>query len=271
MGVENESAIQELAVRYAQSKQSADLDALVRASWSFVRDFVKRKFVPRRRRGYDANDFIQEGMVALLQAADRYDPSKGPFIPYAQCWIRALMLSPRGPVLDSWADVGPPPACSQAAKAFWGLYKQALFYETCPSDEQIEALARRLGVKRQLIVDMIVWMSPSLRLDARRSHQSDPGSEPLREFVPSDTPTPEQLVAEKELRDRLRTYINQLRPKYGDRADILDRAIRGDGGETLEQVAARWGVTKERARQVEQRALSDLRKAFTQQHMAAAV
>lgn len=208
-----------------------------------------------RNAGPPVEDLIQEGNMGLLIAARRFDPSKAARLAtYATYWIRACMMEyvvrSHGPV-----RIGTTRA---QRKIFFGLGRARRRIEGAGQAADADALAAVLGVGREEIDSMTPRLSGrDVALDAPRGFDDTRHS---GETLAEDRPTPEEMVGLVEedgcRRDRLREALKILDTR--ERAIIKARHLCQRPA-TLGALGKKFGVSRERVRQLELRAMNKLR------------
>jgi RNA polymerase sigma-32 factor len=208
-----------------------------------------------RGAGPPMEDLIQEGNMGLLIAARRFDPAKAARLAtYATYWIRACMMEfvvrSHGPV-----RIGTTRA---QRKIFFGLGRARRRLEGEGQSADPESLAAVLGVERAEIDSMTPRLSGrDVSLDAPRSFDdSRQGSETLAE----DRPTPEEIVGGVEQeRTRRRKLIDGLKVLDQRERAIIRARHMCSRPVTLGALGKKFGVSRERVRQLELRAMNKLR------------
>ena len=245
----DESLEAELVAR-AQEGDARAKELLVEALLPRVLTLARRF----RRSGVDVADLVQEGYLAVFDALQRFDPGRGtPFWAYAASWVqgsmyrlaqdqaRALRLPSRA--LTDLARLKR--AVSELGEAGGGEVSLALAAERCGLDvDRVEAL--------------VAAGRPARSLDDPASESEGVG--PLVDRVPD--PTSEaayDAVAEQASRPELRRWLGSLSAR--ERDVLARRHGIGRARETLEVIAHDLGVTRERVRQIESRAISKLQAA----------
>jgi RNA polymerase sigma-32 factor len=223
------------------------------------------------RRAYkNIMDLIQEGNIGLMQAVKRYDPYRGVKLSsYAAWWIRAYILRF---ILNNWRLVKLGTTQAQR-KLFFNLRKkraelQALGIE--PTDAEI---AKQLNVSENEVTEMDARLQSSEKsLDAPIG---DGEGRPTAKVdtMPSLIEGPEALMADNELqgllREKLATFRQTLLGKDKDLAIFDDRLV-ADEPLTLQELGDRFGISRERVRQLEQRLTGRLRE-YLREEMGDAV
>lgn len=243
-------------------RDDGDDDALHEIITAHVRLVVK---IAAGFKGYGLPipDLIQEGNIGLLQAANRFDPERNVrFSTYATWWILAAIQEyiVRN---SSIVRIGTTPA---QKSLFFNLRRLRARYNGNPavpmSDENRVQVARDLGVPIAAVERMEATLSwPDRSLNATVGGEE---TDELQNFLPDTRPSPEASVA--ETRDRatrarwLNTALETLTPRE---REIIIRRFLGDGRTTLAEIGKSYGVTKERIRQIEGKALAKLRDVLT--------
>ena len=208
-----------------------------------------------RHSGPSMEDLIQEGNLGLTIAARRFDPQRETRLAtYATYWIRACMLEH---VVRSHGPVRIGTTRSQR-KIFFGLGRARRKLEREGEHADAETLAEALGVEREDIESMTPRLTGhDVSLDAPRS--TDDRRE-LGALIAEDAPSPEECVAGVEEEDsrKLRLFegLKVLDPR--ERAIIKARHMRQRPA-TLASLGKKFGISRERVRQLELRAKSKLR------------
>jgi RNA polymerase sigma-32 factor len=208
-----------------------------------------------RHSGPSMEDLIQEGNLGLTIAARRFDPTRQTRLAtYATYWIRACMLEH---VVRSHGPVRIGTTRSQR-KIFFGLGRARRKLEREGEHADAEMLADVLGVERQDVESMAPRLTGhDVSLDAPRA--TDDRRE-LGALIAEDAPNPEDMVAGFEERDERQTRLCEglkvLDPR--ERAIIRARHMRQRPA-TLASLGKKFGISRERVRQLELRAKAKLR------------
>jgi RNA polymerase sigma-32 factor len=231
---------------------------LVEANLRFV---VKVAF-EYRSYGLRMADLIQEGNIGLMKAVQKFDPDKEiRLISYAVWWIRAYI---QNHILKSWSLVKIGTTQAQR-KLFFSLARTRHEIERLTpgaglADEGIDValVAKKLRVRPSDVIEMTQRMEGrDLSLDAPVAD----GTSTHLEFTPSDgDPQDEELARAEEdalLSRRVSEAMGRLDPRE---RHIVEARIMGEGKETLRDLGHHFGFSRERARQLEIRALEKLRR-----------
>lgn len=247
---------QEEEQRLARSfREHDDLDAARRLVLSQLR------FVVHIARGYNGyglplGDLIQEGNVGLMKAVKRFDPDVGVrLVSFAVHWIRAEIHEY---VLRNWRLVKVATTKAQR-KLFFNLRKAKKFLGWLSQDET-EAIATDLGVSPREVTEMEKRMaSHDLAFDPSPGDDDEKAYAPAH-YLPSPTPDPEQLVEQDDWEETTNERLAAALEDLDDRSrEILKARWLSDRKSTLQDLATRYGISAERVRQIEQRAIRTLR------------
>ncbi len=231
---------------------------LVEANLRFV---VKVAF-EYRSYGLRMADLIQEGNIGLMKAVQKFDPDKEiRLISYAVWWIRAYI---QNHILKSWSLVKIGTTQAQR-KLFFSLARTRHEIERMSPGQgldhegiDVDLVAKKLRVRPSDVVEM------QQRMDGRDLSLDAPvadGTSTHLEFTPSDgEPQDEELARAEEdsiISRRVAEAMGRLDPRE---RHIVEARIMGDGKETLRDLGQHFGFSRERARQLEIRALEKLRR-----------
>jgi RNA polymerase sigma-32 factor len=254
----------ELAVRWVEE---GDQDAAKKLVTSNLRLVVK--IANEYRRGYqNLLDLVQEGNVGLIKAVQKFDPYRGVKLStYSGWWIRAYVLKH---ILNNWRLVKIGTTQNQR-KLFFNLRKQREALIRAGIDPTAENIAKELDVSTEEVVEMQKRMSaPDASLNAPLKSDEEGGRTRL-DLLEAENGGPEDEVSGQEfkhlLHDKLRTFGATLE---GREAEIFSDRLMADEPVTLQELGDRWGVSRERARQVEKRMVLRLR-GFLQDELGDAV
>ena len=247
-----------LAREYRNEGKTRAAHKLVEANLRFV---VKVAF-EYRSYGLRMADLIQEGNIGLMKAVQKFDPDKEiRLISYAVWWIRAYI---QNHILKSWSLVKIGTTQAQR-KLFFSLARTRHEIERLTPGASlasegidVQLVAKKLRVRASDVVEMQQRMEGrDLSLDAPVAD----GTSTHLEFTPSDAdPQDEELGrAEEEaiVNRRVDEAMSHLDPRE---RHIVEARIMGDGKETLRDLGQHFGFSRERARQLEIRALEKLRR-----------
>ncbi|TCT05860.1 RNA polymerase RpoH-like sigma 32 subunit [Tepidamorphus gemmatus] len=251
-----------LAQRWRNDRDEAALHRLTHAHMRLVIAIAARF----RHFGLAMSDLIQEGHVGLLEAAARFEPDRDVrFSTYATWWIRASI---QDYILRNWSIVRGGTSSTQKA-LFFNLRRLRAKLGQGPSPLSEQELHRRIaeaiGVSESDVAMMDARLSaPDTSLNAPAIESE--GSAERQDFLVSDAPLQDETVGEaidgEKRRRRLRAALEVLTER--ELRIVRERRLREEGA-TLEALGLALGISKERVRQIESRALEKLRAALIDQ------
>jgi len=248
-----------IAKRVAKGNKAA-LDHLVRANLRFVVSIAKQY----ANQGLSLEDLINEGNVGLIKAAQRFDYLRGfKFISYAVWWIRQAMLQ----ALAEQSRIVRLPLNRAGALYRIGKASRQLHQEMGrkPTEDEI---AKRLKMTRAEVCDTMKISNTYVSLDEGFDGEDENS---LMSYLADETsPGPDQITFEHTLETDLRNALTQLEPRE-ERILRLYYGIDCDKSLTLEQIGAEMQLTRERIRQIKEKALQKLRSAESNAGLAAYV
>lgn len=253
----------ELAVQW---RERQDQDALHRLTAAHMR-LVIALSARFRHFGLSMNDMIQEGHVGLLEAAARFEPDRNVrFSTYATWWIRASI---QDYILRNWSIVRGGTSSAQKALFFNLRRLRARLnrgVEQMPEQQMFEEIATAVGVSRADVELMNARLSgPDASLNAPVMETEGTGSD-RQDFLVCDRPLPDELISEAIDGERRTQWLKRALAVLSERELKIVRERRlKDEGATLEALGDKLGISKERVRQIESRALEKLRAALLRQ------
>ena len=233
----------------AQAGDEEAVMALARANLRFVISVAKKY----QNRGVSLSDLIQEGNVGLVTAARKFDPDQGvKFISYAVWWIRQAILAA---LANQGRSVRVPlNRASDLARIFRERERLKQELGRDPSTEEVAEAAK---LTPEVVRQLQTLNSAEIRLDAPIGDSDD--SYLVERFIVDEAAEPEEDVEERMLAEHIDAALDTLNPRD---ARVLRLYFGLDGGEThtLEEIGNMLGVTRERVRQLRDRALKRLRE-----------
>ncbi len=243
----------ELAIKF---KEEGDQDAAYRLVSSNLRLVVKVAMDFQKYWMQNFMDLIQEGNVGLVQATKKFDPYRGvKFSYYAAYWIRAYVLKF---IMDNWRLVKIGTTQAQR-KLFFSLNKERKLLEGQGFKAEPKLLAERLNVKEKEVIEMEQRMNNwDVSLESPVRSDSD---DEQKSFLPSNGPGIESTIAGKEVKVRLAELIDALRDKLNEKEQVIlaDRLLT-DEPLTLQNIADKFNISRERVRQIEVNLLKKMKK-----------
>ncbi len=249
----------ELAIAW---REDGDCESLHVLTHSYLRLVIAiaAKF---RHYGLPMNDLVQEGSVGLMQAAERFDPYRDVrFSTYASWWIRSAI---QDFVLRNWSIVRTGTTAAQKS-LFFNLRRLRARIE-----EQSGHLLDEDG-RQRIAEELAVEINDVRMMEARLSGSDhslnlavgEDGEDEWQSFLPDERPNPEENTRQShdiEVRnDWIVQALGQLDRR--ERMIIEQRRLREEGA-TLEELGKELGVSKERVRQLEHRALGKMKTALS--------
>ncbi len=249
-------------------KEHGDSQAAHRLVTSHLR-LVAKIAMGYRGYGLPISEIVSEGNVGLMQAVKRFEPDKGfRLATYAMWWIRASIQEY---VLRSWSMVKMGTTAAQK-KLFFNLRKAkshiGAIEEGDLTPEHVATLSDRLGVTEREVTDMNRRLSgPDSSLNAPLRSESE--SE-WQDWLADDTMDQETRLAEREEMGGRHNLLSGAMEKLTERErDIINARRLQDEPATLEELSQKFGVSRERVRQIEVRAFEKLQAAMTPARIAA--
>ncbi len=244
---------EELAIQF---RESGDPNAAYRLVSSNLRLVVKVAMDFQKYWMQNFMDLIQEGNVGLVQATKKFDPYRGvKFSYYAAYWIRAYVLKF---IMDNWRLVKIGTTQAQR-KLFFSLNKEKKLLEAQGFKPEPKLLAERLNVKEKEVVEMSQRMdSWDVSLESPVKNDSD---DEQKSFIPSNDPSIESTIAGKQMKLRLAELLEQLKEHLNDKERmILEDRLLTDEPMTLQNIADKFDISRERVRQIEVNLLAKMKK-----------
>lgn len=237
----------ELAIRIRKGEQAA-LEDLAKANLRFVVSVAKQY----QNQGLSLGDLINEGNLGLLKAAKRFDETRGfKFISYAVWWIRQSILQ----ALAEQSRIVRLPlnrvgALNKIGKAYSNLEQE---FEREPSADE---LAKELDMDASEVADTLKMSGRHVSMDAPFT-QGEENS--LLDVMESDLqPSPDHLLMDESLKEEIERALSTLTEREAEVIKLyfgLDK----ENSLTLEEIGERFNLTRERVRQIKEKAIRRLR------------
>jgi RNA polymerase sigma-32 factor len=241
-------------------REHGDRDAAHRLVTSHLR-LVAKIAMGYRGYGLPISEVISEGNVGLMQAVKRFEPEKGfRLATYAMWWIKASIQEY---ILRSWSLVKMGTTANQK-KLFFNLRKAKskidALQEGDMRPDQVKLIAKRLGVPEQDVIDMNRRLGGDASLNAPIREEGDAGE--WQDWLVDESASQEtRLVADEQADNRRKALTDALSVLNERERRIFEARRLADDPVTLEDLAAEFGVSRERVRQIEVRAFEKVQKA----------
>ena len=241
-------------------REHDDRDAAHKLVTSHLR-LVAKIAMGYRGYGLPISEVVSEGNVGLMQAVKRFEPEKGfRLATYAMWWIKASIQEY---ILRSWSLVKMGTTANQK-KLFFNLRKAkskiSALEDGDMRDDQVKLIAKRLGVTERDVIDMNRRLGGDASLNAPIRDDGEPGE--WQDWLVDTSPNQEALMADSEEYDHRRNALTGAMGVLNPRERRIFEARRlADDPITLEDLAAEFGVSRERVRQIEVRAFEKVQSA----------
>ncbi|MDX8341064.1 RNA polymerase sigma factor RpoD/SigA [Draconibacterium sp. IB214405] len=240
----------ELAKRIKKGDRQA-LETLIKANLRFVVSVSKQY----QNQGLSLPDLINEGNLGLIKAAERFDETRGfKFISYAVWWIRQSILQ----ALAEQARIVRLPlnkigSINKINKAFNKLEQE---FQREPT---VDEVAELMESKPDLVEDSMNFSSTHISMDAPLREEE--GNSLYDVMLNDDSPKPDEELMDGSLRQEIERSLSTL----GDREAEILRFYFGLNGyqpHTLEEIGDAFGLTRERVRQIKEKAIKKLKNQY---------
>jgi RNA polymerase sigma-32 factor len=241
-------------------REHGDRDAAHKLVTSHLR-LVAKIAMGYRGYGLPISEVISEGNVGLMQAVKRFEPEKGfRLATYAMWWIKAAIQEY---ILRSWSLVKMGTTANQK-KLFFNLRKAKSKISALEDGDlrpdQVKLIAKRLGVTEQDVVDMNRRLGGDVSLNSPIREDGDSGE--WQDWLVDEVSDQETRLVESEESDNRKKALGDALSVLNERERRIFEARRlADDPVTLEDLAAEFGVSRERVRQIEVRAFEKVQRA----------
>jgi RNA polymerase sigma-32 factor len=242
----------DLARRYRDEQEEQAAFILITSNLRLV---VKIAMDFQRRWMKNVLDLIQEGNVGLMKAVQKFDPDKGiKFSYYASFWIKAYILKF---IMDNWRMVKIGTTQAQR-KLFYNLGKERQRLQAQGFDPTTSTLSKNLQVSEADIVEMGQRLGQhDVSLDMKIG---DDSSFTPMDFIPALEAGIEEQMAADEISVLIHDNIDAIRDGLNEKElDILEQRLLADSPITLREIGDKYGITRERVRQIEARLLQKIK------------
>jgi len=252
----------ELALHYRDKNDAKAGQILITSNLRFVIKVA----LGYRNYGVRLMDLIQEGNIGLMKAVERYDPDKGyRLISYAIWWIRAYI---QNYIIRSWSLVKI--GTTQAQRKLF--YRISDLPEALDADDRQENVAR-LALKINVTENEVIEMAARLKAHDLSLDDSigDRSRDSFADTLKDNAPDQEEVLSElEELEDLKEWAVRALESLNPREKYIVEKRILSEEPVTLKELGKHFGITRERARQIERSALEKLKGNYLRSQLAAA-
>lgn len=238
-----------------QLREKGDLKAAYMLVVSNLRLVVKIAMEYQKSWVTNLMDLVQEGNIGLIQAVKKFDPLKGIRLSYyASFWIKAYILKY---ILDNWRLVKIGTTQAQR-RLFFNLQKEKARLTSQGFKTDPKYLAQILGVREKDILEMNERLAlPEKSLDA-------PSVEnyryPIKDIISSPEVSIDQKLSDEEAKKRFQEKLKEFHKTLkGKERDIFENRIMAEEPETLQKIGGKYGITRERIRQLEEKLIKKLK------------
>jgi RNA polymerase primary sigma factor len=245
----------ELAIKIKEGDKKA-LEKLTKANLRFVVSVAKQY----QNQGLSLGDLINEGNLGLIKAGKRFDETRGfKFISYAVWWIRQSILQ----ALAEQSRIVRLPlnrvgALSKIGRAYSNLEQE---FEREPSAEE---LAEELEMDIKEVTDTLKISSKHVSVDAPFSQGEE--NRLLDVMKNDEQPSPDNMLLSESLKTEIASALSTL-PEREAEVLRLYYGIETDHAMTLEEIGEKFNLTRERVRQIKEKAIRRLRHASKSKHL----
>ncbi len=248
----------DLARRWRSQRDERALHELTTAYMRLVISTASRF----KNYGLPMADLVQEGVVGLMQAAARFEPERDVrFSTYAAWWIRSAM---QDFILRNWSVVRTGTTAAQKS-LFFNLRRLRAKIDDGHYGHLNEA--GKAYIAQELAVDVTEVEAMEMRLmggdQSLNATVSPTGEDAWQDFLTDDRPSPEENATLSHDSLQRSIWLNSSLAELSEREQTIIRERRlSEEGRTLEELGVRLGISKERVRQIEHRALQKLKAAL---------
>ncbi len=249
-----------LAKRY---HETGDLQAAHQLTTSHLR-LAAKVALSFRHYGLSLADLISEANIGLMQAIKKFDPDKGfRLATYAIWWIKAAVSEF---ILKSWSLVKIGTVSTQK-RLFYNLHKLksklGLYGEMGLSEETAEYISKTLNVSKKDVIEMEQRLSGDASLNAPLNHDSNTH---FQEMLTDGEETIEQQLGDSQELNLKKKLLKQALAELTEREQIIiQKRYLNEQADTLEDLGELFHISRERVRQIENKAMDKIRKSMQKQ------
>ena len=253
----NETEERYHAVKFFEEKDLESAHTLITSNLRFVVKVASEY----RRYGLKLLDLIQEGNIGLMMAVRKFNPYKGVrLISYAVWWIRAYI---QNYILAAWSLVKIGTTQAQR-KLFYGLRKaKSALLRMAGNDTDTAVVANMLQVSDQDVLEMELRMKGDVSVDGQIG-ESDGMT--ILETIPDERMNQEELLATYQEEHQLKQQVKKALEGLSEKERyVVEKRVTSEAPLTLQEIADHFSISRERVRQIEERALAKLRQILVPQ------
>lgn len=230
----------------AKNGDKAARDRIIKANLRFVVRVAKKY----QNHGLDLTDLISEGNIGLINAIEKFEPSRGyHFISYAVWWINQSILKA---VSEKSRAIRLP--LNRANELVRIEYASNLINGTLSESEEVEQIADMLNMPQAKVRELLAISNGPVSLDAKAS-SSESDNTVVGDYFEDETyARPEEHTVETALRDDVDNLLKTLRPNE-EKVIRLRYGLGGYKPMSLQEIGEECNLTKERVRQIEKKAI----------------
>jgi RNA polymerase sigma-32 factor len=243
---------------FKRLKEHGDSHAAHKVVTSNLRLVVKIALDYRRMWMQNLLDLIQEGNIGLMKAVEKFDPyKKVKFSYYASFWIKAYIIKH---LMDNFRMVKIGTTQAQR-KLFFRLKKEKQKLRDEGFEPRPELISERLGVSKREVVEMDQRINGwDVSLDAPLTDDTDTARV---EFLKTSSESLEDKISKKEFETILHQRIAEFKKEMNQRElDIFNQRIFAENPETLAAIGKRYGISRERVRQIQKNIIAKMKESF---------
>ena len=245
-------------VLFKRLSEGGDSKAAHKLITSNLRLVVKIALDYRRMWMQNLLDLIQEGNIGLMKAVEKFDPAKKvKFSYYASFWIKAYIIKH---LMDNFRLVKIGTTQAQR-KLFFRLKKEKQKLRDEGFEPKAKLISDRLGVSKKEVIEMEQRINSwDVSLDAPLTDNTDTAR---IEVLKTSSESLENTISKKEFETILHQRIAEFKKEMNKRElDIFNRRIFAEDPETLAKIGKRYGISRERVRQIQKNIIAKMKESF---------
>ena len=245
-------------ILFKRLKEQGDSQAAHKLVTSNLRLVVKIAMDYRRMWMQNLLDLIQEGNIGLMKAVEKFDPDKKvKFSYYASFWIKAYIIKH---LMDNFRLVKIGTTQAQR-KLFFRLKKEKQKLRDEGFEPKVELISDRLGVSKKEVIETDQRINGwDVSLDAPLTEDTDTAR---IEFLKASSKPLEETISKKEFETILHQRIAEFKKEMNKRElDIFNQRIFAEDPETLAVIGKRYGISRERVRQIQKNIIAKMKESF---------